>query len=154
MKVKNIFKEHGLYIQKESYSCGPCSILNVLRLKGDFSRNEYELIKLCDAKPNRGTSRANMVKVANDVGLKVIEETEEASTKDLERNLGKGAYVIIAYWHAYDEVGHYGLITDYDDEAFYFADCDFGFIRIWKENLGKFWHNTDKTAHRWFMAVK
>lgn len=154
MNIKDIYAHNNLHIQETTYSCGPCTILNVLHLKGDFSRTEKELIKLCKAKKGIGTVQRDMVEAAQAVGLKIIKAKDKGSVKDIERHLDSGAYVIVCYWHAYDEVGHYGLITQYDDDSLYFADCDFGFFRVSKKGFKKFWYNTDMNVKEWFMAVK
>lgn len=154
MKIKQIYSDNNLAIQQKPYTCGPVSLLNVLQLKGDFSRTEDELAELCDAKPEIGTSNENMVKVAKQIDLGVIEVKQDASVEDLERSIDQGLSVIICYRHLYSGGGHYGLITEHDEKAFYFRDCSYGFIRICKEDLKKFWYNQDKTVHGWFMAVK
>jgi predicted double-glycine peptidase len=154
MRVKDILTTYHLAIQEASFSCGPVSILNVLRLKGDFSHNEEELIKLCDAKLGIGSSNENVVKAAKLVGLKVVEEKTDASIADLEKQLDTGAYIIINYCHAFSDLGHYAVITDYDNEALYFADSSLGFLRLRKNYLEKFWYNSDKTIYGWYVALK
>ncbi len=154
MNIKNIYAQHKLHIQEATYSCGPCSILNVLHLKGDFSHSEKELIGLCDAKRGVGSSNENVVKAAKSVGLEIVEEKENGSVEDIERNLDVGAYVIVTYQHVYSGDGHYGLITQHDDRALYFADSSYGFFRLWKDHFRKFWYNSDKPIKGWFVAVK
>lgn len=154
MKIKQIYSDNNLAIQQKPYTCGPVSLLNVLHLKGDFSRTEDELAELCDAKPGIGTSNDAMIKVAKQINLDVIEVKQDASIENLERNIDQGLSVIICYNHAYAGEGHYGLITEYDEKVFYFRDCSYGFIRIWKEDLQKFWYNQDKTVYGWFMSIR
>lgn len=154
MKIKQIYSDNNLSIQQKPYTCGPVSLLNVLQLQGDFSRTEDELANLCEAKPEIGTSNENMLRVAKEIGLHVVETKQDATIEDLERNIDQGLSVIVCYYHVYAGAGHYGLITEYDDKAFYFRDCSYGFIRIWKDDLKKFWYNQDKTVHGWFMSVK
>jgi predicted double-glycine peptidase len=154
MRVQDIFAQHHLAIQEASYTCGPVSILNALRLKGDFSRSEEELAKLCDAKPGIGTSNQNVVKVARQVGLEILEEKANAVIVDIERNIDNGAYVIVNYFDAFSDEGHYSVITEYDNRALYFTDSGFGLFRLNKEDFIKFWHNSDKTIYGWYVAVK
>jgi predicted double-glycine peptidase len=153
MKIKRLFADNNLIIQQKSYTCGPVSLLNVLRLKGDSSYSEDEQAELCEAKQGVGTSHANLVKVARSIGLEVIAEKEQATIADLEQSLDKGHYVIVNYLYLYSDEGHYGLITEYDDEAFYFRDCSYGFIRLHKSDFDNAWWNQKKTIHGWFMAI-
>jgi len=154
MRTKAILAKYNLAVQEATFSCGPVSILNVLRLKGDFSRTEKELIKLCDAKAGVGSSNENVVKAAKQVGLKILEEKTDAKIADIERHIDSGAYVIVNYLHAFSGTGHYTVVTDYDDIALYFVDSSLGFLRLRKEYFKKYWYNSDKTIHGWYAAVK
>jgi len=153
MRVKDILTKYHLAIQEGSYTCGPVSILNVLRLKGDFSRTEKELAELCDAKVGIGSSNENVVKAAKQVGLKILEQKADAAIADIEKQLDNDAYVIVNYCHAFSDTGHYAVITDYDEEALYFADSSLGFLRLRKEYFKKYWYNSDKTIYGWYVAL-
>lgn len=154
MRVKDILTQHHLATQEASFSCGPVSILNVLRLKGDFSHSEKELIKLCDAKVGIGSSNEDVVSTARQVGLKVLEEKVDAVVADIEKQLDKDAYIIVNYCHTFSDTGHYAVITDYDEEALYFADSSLGFLRLRKEYFKKYWYNSDKTIYGWYVALQ
>jgi predicted double-glycine peptidase len=157
MNVKDIFSDNHLAIQQTSFTCGPVALLNVLHLKGDFSRTEDELAKLCDAKVGIGTAEESLVKAAQAVGLELVEEKSNATVEDIQRNLDNGAYVIICYTNAFSGNGHYTCVTEYDDRALYCRDPAFGLFRLGKEYLGKFWHGSmDASAgsQQWYMAVK
>jgi predicted double-glycine peptidase len=127
--------------------------LNVLRLKGNSSYTEEKMSKKCNAKPGIGTMEADMVRVAKEIGLEVIETEEGGALKDIERNLDDGKYVIVCYMHAYSGEGHYGVITEYDKRAFYFVDPSFGLFRLRKEYFSKWWYGSDGVK-QWYMAVK
>lgn len=152
MNVKDIFAQNGVIIQEASYTCGPCALLNVLRLKGDPSHTEDELSKLCNTRPGPGTDEADMVRVAKEIGLEVVEEKEKAEITDIERNVDAGNYVIVCYMHLYSGEGHYGVITEHDKEAFYFRDPSFGLFRIRKKYFKKHWHSSGPP--QWYVAVK
>jgi predicted double-glycine peptidase len=154
MNVKDIFAQNGLAIQQESYTCGPTSLLNILRLKGDVSHSEPELSKICKAKPGIGTSHEDLVKAAQQVGLELAEQKSDASIEDLERGIDAGAYVIVNYFHVYSGEGHYGLVTEYDDEALYFRDCSCGFFRIKKKFFKNFWYGDAESSKQWYAAFK
>jgi predicted double-glycine peptidase len=154
MKIKDIFTKYHLVIQEASYTCGPCSILNVLRLKGDSSRSEEEMAELCHAKPGVGSSNEDLVKAVREVGLEVVEEKSDANTQDIERHIDDGAYVIVNYFNAFSDEGHYAVVTGYDDKALYFTDSSLGYLRLKKEYFKKFWYNSDKTVYGWYAAVK
>jgi predicted double-glycine peptidase len=154
MNIKKIFAQNGLVIQEESFTCGPCTLLNVLRLRGDPSHNEQELVRRCNAKPGIGTSHEDMVKVAPEIGLKLVKEKREATIEDIERHIDDdGAFVIVNYIDAFSGHGHYAIITEYDDKAFYFSDCSMGLFRLEKEFFKKFWHSASGIP-QWYMAVK
>ena len=157
MNISKIFSDNHLAIQQTSFTCGPTALLNALHLKGDFSRSEEELSKLCNAKEKFGTTEENLIKAAKAVGLELIEEKSNANVEDIQRNLDNGASVIICYTNAFSGNGHYTCVTEYDDRALYCLDPAFGFLRLSKEYLGKFWHGSmDASAgsQRWYMAVK
>lgn len=153
MKVKDIFKQNDIVIQQTSYTCGPCALLNVLRAKGDGSYTEEELSKRCKTKPGIGTMEADMVRVAKEIGLEVVEEKEGGKVEDIERNIDEGNYVIVCYIHTFSEEGHYAVITEYDDEAFYFRDPSLGPFRLKKKHFRKWWHDVTD-IQQWYMAVK
>ena len=88
------------------------------------------------------------------MGLKVIEEKGKASIQDIERNIDNGAYVIVLYFHAFAQVGHYAIITEYDDRAFYLVGSSLGFMRLWKKDFKEFWYDTGKTDREWYLAVQ
>ena len=152
MSIKDLFARNNLVIQKTSYTCGPATILNILHLKGDFSYNEEELAKLCKTDPKTGTSNKNLVAAAQKVKLKLVEEKQGATTKDIERNIDAGAFVVVCYIHAYSGEGHYAIVSEYDDRAFYFRDCSFGLFRLKKKYFRKFWHGTDG-IQQWYVAL-
>lgn len=153
MNVKDIFVQNGLLIQEKPYTCGPSTLQNVLKLKGNDSYTEDELAKLCEANPEVGTTNQNMVKVAKAVGLKVVEERANSKVIDLENHLDAGNHVIVCYLNAFSGNGHYGFITEHDDLAFYFRDCDHGLFRLEKKEFKNFWYGKDGNK-QWFMAIE
>lgn len=153
MKVQDIISDNHVHLQELSYSCGPCSLLNILHLQGDFSRNEEDLAKLCGAKPGVGTSHEALLESAPKVGLEVVESKSGAAIEDLERNIDAGGYVVVNYMNVYSGEGHYGLVTDYDDKAVYLVDSSFGFIRIKKPYFLKYWYGSDK-IERWYASLR
>ncbi|HVA10733.1 MAG TPA: C39 family peptidase [Candidatus Dormibacteraeota bacterium] len=154
MKIKKIFSDEHLVFQEGGFNCGPVTLLNILHLKGDFSHTEDELSQLCEAKPVIGTKEEDMVKSAEQLGLEIVEEKRDATLADIERHIDNGDFVVVCYFHAFAQAGHYGLVSEYDEAAFYFRDCSLGFLRLKKEYLKKYWYGTDKTIKGWFMAVK
>ena len=154
MAVKDVLDQQKVVIQQLSYSCGPCSLLNILYLKGDFSYDEQALAEKCSAQPEVGISNKTLLQVAEEVGLKVIETKENGKIADLERNLDAGNYLIINYYNAFSDNGHYAAVIEHDQDAFYLRDSSFGLFRLSKANLEKNWYNSDKTIFGWYAAVK
>ena len=153
MNIKDIYAQNGLAIQKADYTCGPVSLLNVLRMKGDTSHSEEEVAKLCKAKPGSGTDNKALVNAAKELGLNIIEEKKDASIDDLERNIDAGSYVIVNYFEAFSQDGHFSIVTNYDNRSLYIADCYDGLLRIEKKYFKNWWHNSDKTLHGWYVAL-
>ena len=154
MRIQTILAEHNVHIQELSYSCGPCSILNVLHLKGDFSQSEESPTQLCGAVKGVGTSNGSLVDGCLQVGLEVMETKNDAELKDIEKNIDQGYYVIVNYFDAFSGAGHYSIVTDYDEEAVYILDCSFGLFRLEKKDFLKHWHNKSKSIFRWYVALK
>ena len=141
-------------MQEGKSTCGPVTLLNILHLKGDFSRTEEELSQLCETKLNVGTSHENMVKAAKHLGLEVVEEKDGGTMQDVEQHIDNGNFVVINYFHAFSQNGHYGLVSEYEKIAFYLRDCSLGLLRLRREYFKKYWHDQDRNSYGWFMAVK
>jgi predicted double-glycine peptidase len=156
MRVRDIILKNNLVIQVGRSTCGPCSLLNVLRLKGDMSGTEDEFAKICKTRDGIGTSNADMIEAAKQVGLDVLETKAGGTAADVKRHIDAGAYVIVNYFHTFSGNGHYAVITDYDDNAFYLADCSLGFLRLRDEYFLKYWygHDPGSESKKWFLAVK
>src|SRR5690242_13155748 len=92
MKIKDIYSKEGLVIQQLSYTCGPTSLLNALKLKGETSLTERDLAKLCSSNKKDGTTHPGLIEGAAKAGLKVGEHKDKASIKDVERNIDNGAF--------------------------------------------------------------
>ncbi|HUC90067.1 MAG TPA: C39 family peptidase [Patescibacteria group bacterium] len=153
MKITELFAQNNLHIQEETYTCGPCSLLNILRLKGDATRTELELAALCKARKGIGASHEDMVKAAQAVELQIITEKRDATMADIEHDIDAGSYIIVNFIDMYSGNGHYSLITEYDDRAFYLRDCTAGLFRLEKNFLKKCWRSGDGIPC-WYMAVK
>lgn len=153
LKISEIFEKYNLHIQETDFSCGPCSIINVLKQLGEINYTEHDLIKLCDAYSGKGTDNNDIIDVIRKTGLRVIESNADATLSDIEKSIDLQYYVIVNYFHAYLGTGHYAVITEYDNKAFYFIDSESGFFRLDKKTFKKWWHNTDKTVYRWYVAI-
>jgi hypothetical protein len=151
---KSLLAQNHINIQELAYSCGPVALLNILRMKENFSYSELELSEICKAKAGIGTSHKNLVIASKKIGLEVLEEKAGATLSDIERNLDAGAFVIINYYNAYSGNGHYTVATDYDEKAFYTRDSAFGLFRLRKEHLQKCWYDTHGESSEWYMAVR
>ena len=155
MRVKDIIRKNNLVIQVGRSTCGPCSLLNVLRLKGDMSGTEDEFAEICKTRDGVGTANEDMVTAAEEVGLNVLEAKAGGTAAEVKRHIDNDAYVIVNYFHTFSGHGHYAVITDYDDNAFYLADCSLGFLRLRNEYFEKYWYGADpgSESKKWFLAV-
>lgn len=154
MKLKKLYADNKLNFQEGEYNCGPVTLLNILSLKGDETHTEDELSKLCKAKPITGTDEADMISAAKSLGLEVVEAKKDGTLAEIEKHIDDGHYVIVCYMHAFSGQGHYALISEYDDKAYYFRDCSLGFMRLKKKYFEKHWHSQVENIPRWFMAIK
>jgi predicted double-glycine peptidase len=154
MNIKDVLCDHGVHIQELAYSCGPCSILNVLHLKGDFSESESHLVTLCGAVAGVGTSNEALLSACAKAGLEILESKQDASLEDVERRISQGGYVIVNYLDAFSGKGHYSVLTDYDEQAVYILDCSLGLLRLDRAAFLKHWHNSDGSVSRWYLALK
>lgn len=152
--IKDIYAKCGLHIQVGQSNCGPASLLNALRLRGDKRYSEDELAKLCNCRVGIGTDHEDLVKTAKKIGLEVATVKRDATLDDLRRCLDDGYYALINYTPTVSSKGHYSLAVEYDDEAFYIWDCGYGLIMMDNAGLEACWHSGDKKVWRWFMAVK
>lgn len=153
MLTKQTKSLDGVVIQKGLSNCGPASLLNVLRLKGETKYTEEELAELCNAREGFDTEDDDLLAAAEAVGLDIVESKEGGTAAVIERHLDNGAYVIICYTNAFSGNGHYSVVTAYDDQAFYLRDSSLGLLRLKKEWLDEFWYGASG-SHQWFAAVK
>lgn len=153
MLTKQTHVPGDVLIQQGASNCGPVSLLNVLRLKGDDTHTEEELAELCSAKPGFGTTDDNLLKAARAVGLEVAESKEGGTVADLERHIDDGDYVIICYTNAFSGNGHYSVAVAYDEDALYLRDSSLGSLRLRKDWLAKWWHGASG-SQQWYAAVR
>ena len=151
---KQVYDTHGIHIQETSFTCGPASLLNALRLRGDHSWDEAALATLCETTDPHGTDNDVLVRAANETGLDVAAAGADATTTTIEQHLDNDHLVIVNYRHAFNNSGHYGLIVDHDDLAFYLIDSSLGLLRLKKPDLETHWQNQDGSIRRWFLALR
>lgn len=154
MDIKKIYQDSSLHIQTTSYTCGPCALLNILRLKGDNKWTEQMLERLCEAKPGIGTTNEALLVAAAQTGLELISSKTGAEVRDIEEHLDAGRYVIVNYLHGFDGLGHYGVIVEHDELGLYLRDSSLGLVRIKKKDFTKYWYSNDKTIPQWLAVFK
>ena len=153
MNTKAFIPNYTPQIQTTDFTCAPMCLLNILRMKGDPSYTEQELEEMCGV-TEVGTDNSVLLKVAERIGLQVVEEKQDTTIADIERQIDSGAFVIVNYYLTSRGFGHFSVVVGYDDEALYFADSYVGHLRIEKEHFMPLWHDTEKTILRWFVALK
>ena len=154
MNIKQIYADNKVHLQQTSYTCGPSSLLNALRLRGDDSWDEPRLARLCRAREEVGTDNDDLVRAARKVGLAVIEAKADATIAEVEAHLDRGHLVIVNYRHAFNGAGHFGLVVDHDRQAFYLADSSLGLVRLKKVDLKSNWQSRDGSVRHWLLALK
>jgi len=104
MKITKIFEKNNLHIQTLEYSCGPCSIWNVLEKKW-IESSEDELLKICKATPENGCEIKDIIFALKQFDLEIVEQDEksfyfEDSSFGLFR-LGKDEFA--KFWHNWEK---------------------------------------------------
>lgn len=153
MKLTRLYKDNNHAFQQAGYTCGPVTLLNILRQKGDNTHTEEDIAQTCHAVQGQGTTNDNLIKAAESFRLKIVETKADARAEDIERHVDQGNYVVVNYFYAFSGEGHYAEIADYDERAFYLIDPTAGYMRIRKEYFVNYWYNHDKTIAKWFLAV-
>ena len=169
LSIKQIYEDNGLHLQQTGWTCGPAALLNVLAMhhqrlaahgttKGVVSPTpritEEDLAEICETDPVSGTDNDMMVSAARAAGLEVVSVTTGATPEDIDRYLAIGHYVIINFRHAFDGDGHFAVVAESDDAAFYLRDSSLGLLRLKKRDLVEHWHNSDGTISGWLLALR
>lgn len=154
MNIRKLYQDNRHAFQTVGFSCGPVTLLNILRQRGDMSHTEEELIELCKADAVTGTTNDNLITAARTLGFTIVEERDKATVKDIERQLDEDNMVVVNYFYAFSNEGHYAQVAEYDDKAFYLIDPTAGYMRIKKEYFVTNWHSQDGTITGWFMAIR
>lgn len=154
MSLIKMYADDNFAFQATGYTCGPTTLLNILRQKGDNTHTEEGIAKACKATSDHGTTVENLVAGAKELGLQVVETKKDAEISDIESNIDSGNTVVVNYFYAFSGEGHYAQIVEYDDEAFYFLDPSLGYMRLKKKYFLKNWYDQHQENIRWFMAIK
>lgn len=154
MTIKSAYADAGLHIQETAWTCGPASLLNVLRAKGLQGPSEGELAAICETSRESGTDNDKLVAAARTVGLEVVTVKTNSTLEDIDRHLDAGNLVIVNYVHAFDSEGHFGVVVESDARALYLLDSSLGLVRLKRGDLKSHWRNNDGTVHGWLLALK
>jgi predicted double-glycine peptidase len=154
-------KQSGIHLQETSYTCGPASILNALRLTGCPELSEATLAAMCDTRHGVGTTNEALHVGCHRAGLHIVEAGRNATVEKLKPHLRAvddltlpvQPRVVIVNYCAFTPNGHYSVVTQYDDRAIYLADCSFGPLRLEFDEFAANWHDHTKTIHGWYLAV-
>ena len=118
--------------QSTNYSCGAAALQAVLGYYG-IDKRERDLMDMLKTSPDAGTSPDNIVRVANELGLRA-EVRENLEYGDLEKAYRSGTPVICAIqawtdapagtrsWTSDWEDGHYVIVIGADSEFVYVED--------------------------------
>lgn len=151
--IKDLFYEEGFFLQEAVYSCGPTSIQNLQVFFGIPVTPIEEMIRLTGTSIKQGTEHTGITDALNSLDISFTDEKSDSTIEDLENAMDRRCVCIINYFNAFNKVGHFSLMLDYDEDAFYLIDSSLGFLRLKKDSFEKNWHNSDKTLHRWFVSI-
>jgi len=121
--------------QATSYSCGAAAMLAVLIYWQVYDGNESSLYEPLKTTPENGTDPVNMLKFAQELGLKA-ELRMRQTLDDVEEKFDEGYTIILDFqawaedrrvtpltdWPNRWEDGHYAVLVAYDDYNLYFMD--------------------------------
>lgn len=142
------------HIQKEPYSCWPCAIINWVDHITQSKYTEEELIKICNAKPLIWCENEDIIVWLNHVWMEIFDSWYNREICDLEKAIDMWHWVIVNYFNALHNVGHYSFLFHHDENSFYFKDSAIWLVRIKKDKFFALWHNSDQTKFRWFVSFK
>lgn len=126
--------------------CGPASLKIVLDYYG-LNKSEAEMAELVGATKILGTDADSLVRVAKQLGFKVVIKNNSNFT-DIEKWLAKGVPLIVDWFtrgrQDYPDSavadGHYSVVCGVDDEYIYLQDPEIGGIRkIKKDDFKRVW---------------
>ena len=140
--------------QETDYSCGPASLLSVLRYWQVFEGAERDLYGPLDTTPKDGTEPQKLVEVAARYGLSA-EMREGMSVSDLSAALKRGDTVIVDFqawreegvprlpWEEVWEDGHYSVLAAMAAKNAYFMDpvAEGAYAYMPLDELPKRWHD-------------
>jgi len=135
-------------------SCGPVCLKMIFEHLGK-KYSERELIELCDAVPNRGTSHKNMIDSVKKTGFFYFAKSN-GSINELISYVKKGYPVIVNYLNPKSKRGHYSILIGIDEngEKLTFADPSNGYgYKLGFKEFDRIWHNRKKTSWRWFLII-
>lgn len=152
--------------QETDYSCGPASLLSVLRYWQVFDGTERDLYGPLQTTPKDGTEPPKLVEVAARYGLSA-ELREGMSVEDLRASLKRGDTVIIDFqawreegapplpWEDVWEDGHYSVLAAMDAKNAYFMDpvAEGTYAYMPLDELPRRWHDYEDrsgTVRRYF----
>lgn len=134
--------------QESNYDCGAAVLYSILKFFKVKTGSYDELLKDCKTNEKSGTDPNNIIKVANDYGLKT-KEYNNMSLRQLQNVLDKGNPVIINIQAWCEEkqmaslsCGHYAIAIGYDEENIYFKDPFYfskGTRKMPKDDFSKRW---------------
>ncbi len=115
---------------KKTY-CGPICLKIILNYFG-INVSEDKLVKLCKTDAH-GSRAINIVKAANDLGLKGFVK-DFCEIKDLRNYVVKKKLPVIVAWFSYDDT-HYSVVVGLDNKNIYLVDPEEDHIRQIKLNI-------------------
>lgn len=139
--------------QSTDYTCGPASLLSILRASGVKGLSEKRLMMELGTDKQDGTQIMVIVKVAKKYGLKATMKTDMC-IGDIGKGIGGGSMFIVNHqemrkghgsWKETWKNGHYSVVSGIDDRYIWLMDPWTGKIeRIGHKKFMNMWHDEDK----------
>ena len=148
-----------LISQARPWSCGAAALMATLIYFGAFDESESRLDADLGVTPEDGTRVGDIVSEARRFGVEARAWTG-LGFEDLERELGRGALVIVALqawadhpvddWAKNWEDGHYAVVIGLSPERVYLMDPSIrtGYGYLTRDDFLRRWHDYDREGSR------
>ena len=117
--------------------------------------SEQNIAKAVATHPERGTTRKSMSSYLRK--SRVPHRTVAATLDDLTKAIQSGSPAIVNFIEPFEDVGHYSVAVDVEDESITLHDPDHSaYFRMSKEEFAKRWlgYKTRKVDRGWMIAIK
>lgn len=139
--------------QANDYFCGPATLAMIFASAG-LSRSQQQIAQLLQTRPDYGTRRGAIVRVARSAGFHV-KAWRNASLDQLKKCLSRGIPVLVNYRETEENIGHFAIVTGFEKGRILLHDPWHGkFISLSEDEFVRRWYGKHRWTHkRWACAI-